>query len=114
MIYLESIYMLTNIKYIHFNTPNYFHIQSHNKQLYLGPFQDLINFFNFFMVTQFWMSVGKLFHIFKPLYLKELMPCLTVLHLGCCTCLGFLRVHYVFIVVTMSCRYVGFKLFIHL
>ncbi len=46
------------------NTPNYLDIRSHNKQLHLGPFQVLINFLNSFMVTQFWMSVGKLFHSF--------------------------------------------------
>ncbi len=39
--------MLTNIKYIHFNTPDYLDIQSHNKQLHLGPFQVLINVLNF-------------------------------------------------------------------
>ncbi len=58
------------------------------------------------------MSLGKLFYIFEPLYLKELMPWVAVLHLDCCTGLMFLRVYSVFIVVTMSCRYVGFKLFI--
>ncbi len=46
------------------NTPNYIDIRSQSKQLHLGPFQVLINFFNSFKVTQFWMSVGKLFHIF--------------------------------------------------
>ncbi len=64
MIYLEIIYMLTNIKYIHFNTPNYLDIRSHNKQLHLGPFQVLINVLNAFKVIQFWISVGKLFHMF--------------------------------------------------
>ncbi len=64
MIYLEIINMLTNIKYIHFNTPNYLDIRSHNKQLHLGPFQLLINFLNSFKETQFWMSVGKRLHIF--------------------------------------------------
>ncbi len=33
-------------------------------------------------------------------------------HLGYCTGLG--RVYSVFIVLTMTCRYIGFKLFIHL
>ncbi len=56
--------MLTNIKYIHFNTPNYLDVPSHNKQLYLGSFQVLINVLNAFKVIKFWISVGKLFHMF--------------------------------------------------
>ncbi len=71
MIYLEIIYMLTNVKYVHFNTSNYLDIRSHNQQLHLWSFQVLINFLNSFKVTQFWISVSKLFHIFLLLYLKE-------------------------------------------
>ncbi len=56
--------MLTNIKYIHLNIPNYLGNRLHNKQLYVGPFQVLINFLNSFKVTQLWMSVGKLFQYF--------------------------------------------------
>ncbi len=59
MIYLEIIYMLTNIKYIYFNTPIYLDIRSHNKQLHLGPFQVLINILNSFEEIQFCMSVGN-------------------------------------------------------
>ncbi len=103
--------MLTNIKYT--NTPNYLDIRSHTKRLHLGPFQVLINVLDSFKVTQFWISVGKLFHILQPIYLKQLLSA-QVLHLGCCTGLGFLGVYSVFIVVTMFCRNVGFKIFIHL
>ncbi len=49
---------------IHFNPLNYLDILSHNKQLHAGPFQVLKNFLNPFKVTQFWISLGKLFHIF--------------------------------------------------
>ncbi len=58
------------------------------------------------------MSASKLFHILAPLYLNKFMPRVTVLHLGCCTGLGFPEETFMFKVLK-RCKCVGFKPFIY-
>ncbi len=55
----------------------------HILQTHFGPCHFLIWFLNSANVIEFFISFGRSFHIFAPLYQNEFKPYITVLHFGC-------------------------------